>query len=158
MHICPWKLHSCVNSSVQTLKDYFKSSWEQYGFQLPDPSKSGFCYIRLVDMGGEQAKPAISNPSKMPQQGTGVASAASPWWHSAFVNTSDFLANLECTVARAKTHEQLRWISNTYVVQDCHPILTTQFIFSLETSFLNLQSSSSSSFLHCPNISTHKRC
>jgi len=29
-------------------------------------------------MGGRQAKPAFSNPSKMPQEGIGVASAASP--------------------------------------------------------------------------------
>jgi len=108
------------------------------------------CYIRLVDMGGRQAKPAFLIPSKKPQEGTSVASAASPRRHSAFINTSDFLANLECTVAMAKTHELLRWITNMNVVQYCQPIPTTQHIFSLEASFLHLLSSSSSSFLHCP--------
>lgn len=134
----PWR-------TITNLPDSYKD------FQLPDPSKAGFCYIRLVDMGGEQAKPVISNPSKMPQQGTGVASAASPWWHSAFGNTTDFLANLERTVAMAKTRE-LRWISNTNDVQDCQPIPTTQLIFSLEASFLHLLSSSSSSVLHLPQL------
>lgn len=121
-----WLL-SCINVLFPTLKDHSKSFCptlrQLYGFQLPDPSKAGFCYIRLVDMGGRQAKPAFSNPSKMPQEETRVASAASPRWHSAFVNTTDVLANLECTVAMAKIHELLRWttITNMNVVQDCQP-------------------------------------
>ena len=107
-------------------------------------------------MGGRQAKPAFLIPSKKPQEGTSDASAASPWRHSAFINTSDFLANLEGTVAMAKTHELLCWITNMNVVQYCQPIPTTQHIFSLEASFLHLLSSSSSSFLHCPLILTPK--
>lgn len=112
---------------LPTLKNHSKyvhlTFFVQHGFQLPDPSKAGLCYIRLVDMGGRQAKPAFLKPNKMPQEETRVASAASPRWHSAFVNTTDVLANFECTVAMAKIRELLRWITitNINVVQDCHP-------------------------------------
>lgn len=160
----PLWLHSCINALFPTLKDHSKSFCpilrQQYGFQLPDPSKAGFCYIRLVDMGGRQTKPAFSNPSKMPQEETRVASAASPRCHSNFVNTTDVLANLERTVAMAKIRELLCWIMITWTpFKTATPIPNTQLIFSLEASFLHLLSSSSSIFYSSyPHILTHEYC